>query len=151
MTLPCGTQFLRKHWFPVLWSFIGFVSLFDCLMVVQFSDVILEVEENPVGSYLLALDNGNPWLFLRTKAAGTVLVLCLLVALYRHRRCWAVPVTGSVAIFQCGLLLYLTSGMPTQLETLTNTEHAWLYPRVGIARSYRSSENRLAIGIGMPL
>jgi hypothetical protein len=130
---------LRKHWFTLLWTFIGMVSLFDSLLVARMADVIAEVEQNPVGSYLLRLGDGDPALFLRTKAAGTVLVLSALVGLYRYRRCWALPVTGSLAGFQCWLLLYLTSGAPTKVESLFYSEPAWLYPYCNVMDSTASS------------
>jgi hypothetical protein len=128
MSLRSRIVHIRKHWFAVLWTFIGVVSLFDGFLVARFSDVILEVEENPIGSYLLGLDEGSPEVFLRTKAAGTLFVLSALVGLYRYRRCWAFPVTGSLACFQCCLLLYLTSGAPTRSEFLFHDEQSWIYP-----------------------
>src|SRR5262245_45689101 len=79
-----GPNLLRRHWITVLWLFIGLVSLFDGFLVVRFRDVILEVEQNPVGALLLDLDHGSPGLFLRTKAAGTLLVLSALIGLYRY-------------------------------------------------------------------
>jgi hypothetical protein len=128
MSFRRGMFTLKKHWFALLWTFIGSVSLFDGFLVARLANVIAEVEENPVGSYLLKLDDGDPELFLRTKAAGTLVVLSALVGLYRYRRCWAVPVTGSLASFQCGLLLYLTSGAPTKCESHFHAEYPWICP-----------------------
>jgi hypothetical protein len=139
MSFRRGLSSLGNHWFTLLWTFIGFVSLFDGFLVARTSDVIVEVEENPVGSYLLSLGDGNPELFLRTKAAGTVLVLSTLAGLYRYRRCWAFPVTGSLAGFQCWLLLHLTSGASTKVESLFYSEPSWLYPYCSFRDSTASS------------
>jgi len=116
-----------RNWFAVLWLFIGLVSLFDGFLVVRFSDAILDHEKNPVGLYLLALNDGSPSIFLRTKAAGTLVVLSVFAALYRYRPCWAVPVTRSVAFFQGSLLLYLLLATPYMIENLTHAGNAWLY------------------------
>ena len=118
------------------------MSFFDGFLVARFSGVIQEVEQNPVGSFLLELNHGKPGIFLRTKAAGTLLVLSTLVGLYRYRRGWALPVTGAVACFQFGLLLYLTSGAPTKAETLFSTEQSWLWPDYANMRPYRDSSDQ---------
>ena len=151
MGLRRTTSFLGRHWFAVLWTFIGFVSLFDSFLIVRFSDVIIDVEENPVGAYLLTLSNGSPWIFVRTKAAGTLLVLSALVGLYRYRRGWAFPVTGSVACFQCCLLLYLTSGAPTKMESLCHTNRSWIYPYCAEARPESMFDVRSEIASRAPL
>jgi hypothetical protein len=151
MSLRFGPNLLRRHWFTVLWVFIGLVSLFDGFLVVRFRDVIPEVEQNPIGAFLLDLDHGGPGLFLRTKAAGTLLVLSALIGLYRYRRCWAAPVTGTLACFQCALLVYLTSGTPTKMEKLFQAEQSWLYPCYADMRAYRVSHDRSGIEIRSPL
>ena len=143
-------RLLRRHWFAILWSFIGIVSLFDGFLVARFSGVIQEVEQNPVGSFLLDLDHGRPGVFLRTKAAGTLLVLTTLVGFYRYRRGWALPITGAIACFQCGLLLYLTSGAPTRAETLFSVEQSWLWPGDADMRPYRVSTDQFGREIRTP-
>lgn len=105
-------NFVRRFWFPVLWSFIGFVSAIDSYFVIRFRELMADMEQNPIGSYLIQLDDGHVGVFLRTKAAGTIAVLTVLAVLYLARHRWAGPIVGSVALFQFGLLYYLTMTIP---------------------------------------
>jgi len=93
--------------FAAIWLLIGAISAYDGYLVVKFSDSIREYEQNPVCRYLIEYADGELSLFLRTKAAGTLVVLSVLAGLYRYRWRWALTTTGSVAIFQLGLLVYL--------------------------------------------
>ena len=104
--------FCRKSWFPLVWSFIGLVSAIDSYFVVRFRELLPDLEENPVGRYLLELQNGHIGILLRAKAAGTIAVLSVLAGLYIYRHRWAAPIAGSIASFQMGLLFYLTMSLP---------------------------------------
>ena len=107
---------MRRHkglLFLGLCTFIGLVSLYDGYLVEQYREIIVHMEENPFGAYLLRLADGETSLFLRVKAAGTVVVLGVLAFLYLKVRRWAFPVAHSVAAFQFTLLLYLTLSLPT--------------------------------------
>ena len=105
---------VRRLWFPALWSFIGLVSALDSYLLVRFRELLPDLEENPVGQYLIGLQGGQVGVFLRTKLAGTVAVLSVLAALYVYRHRWAMPIVGSVAAFQMGLLLYMTFSVPRE-------------------------------------
>jgi hypothetical protein len=115
-------------WFPTFWSFIGIVSALDIYLIDRFRGVLAELEENPVGQFLIELDGGDVGVFIRAKAFGTVFVLSVLAGLYVYRRRWSFPVTASVAAFQFGLLAYLVLGKPL----LTTTEFTG-NPRVDVA------------------
>lgn len=107
---------MRRHkglLFLALCTFIGLVSVYDGYLVERYSEIIIHMEENPVGSYLLHMAHGDTSLFLRVKAAGTVVVLGALAFLYLRVQRWAFPVAHSVAAFQFTLLLYLTFSLPT--------------------------------------
>lgn len=105
----------HKGWlFLVLWLFIGLVSLYDGYLVEQYRESILYMEQNPVGSYLLEMTEGEPSLFLRVKATGTIFVLSTLAVMYVRWQRWAFPVVHAVAMFQFGLLLYMSFSLPVE-------------------------------------
>lgn len=108
----CAAAICRRTWFPLLWSFIGLVSMIDSYFAFRFRDLLRDLEENPAGRYLIELQNGQVSVFLRTKAAGTIAVLGILAAFYVYRHRWRVPIIGSVAAFQMGLLVYMTMSLP---------------------------------------
>ena len=110
--------------FLAMWLFIGLVSAYDAYLVERYSESIVDMEENPVGQYLLEIDNGGTSLLIRTKAGGTAIVLCILVLLYTRCRRIALPVVKSIAAFQFCLLMYLTIGVP---ETVI-AEEEWATP-----------------------
>ena len=93
-------------------TFIGGVSAYDGYLVVRTGPMIRDFEQNPLGVYLLDCDNGDPSLFLRFKAAGTLLSLTGLSVLQSRSRRLAGPVAAGMAAFQFGLLLYLEIPFP---------------------------------------
>lgn len=98
----------KNYWFPFLVIFIASVSLYDTFLIVRFSDSIRVMEENPFGVMLLDIAGGEVGVFVRAKLAGTLLVVCVLVTMYRLRSRKTLPVTTSVAAYQSALLTYLT-------------------------------------------
>jgi hypothetical protein len=87
--------------------FVGGVSVYDGYLVVRTGSMIRDFEKNPVGVYLIDCDDGSPDLFLRVKAAGTILSLVGLSVLHRHSKRLAGPVELALVLFQGGLLLFL--------------------------------------------
>jgi hypothetical protein len=67
------------------------------------------MEQNPIGVMLLDCNDGNPSLFLTAKAAGTATVLLVLEELNRRSQRLAFFVTLGVALFQSGLLVFLST------------------------------------------
>jgi hypothetical protein len=110
---PTSSSLPNSHfssWTP--WSvaallFIAGVSFYDGYLVVRTGDMIVDFERNPVGRYLLQCDNGQPGVFLRVKAAGTLLALVGLSLLHRRSKRLAGPVEIALVVFQAGLLLFL--------------------------------------------
>jgi hypothetical protein len=88
-------------------AFVGAVSLYDGYLVVRTGDEIQAFEKNPVGLYLIEMDNGHPDVFLRVKAAGTILALTGLSFLRRRSRRLAGPIAFALLAFQTGLLIFL--------------------------------------------
>jgi hypothetical protein len=87
--------------------FVAGVSIYDGYLVVRTGPLIREFEMNPVGQYLIKCDDGGIDIFLRVKAAGTVVSLVGLCVLHRHSRRLAGPVEFALVAFQAGLLLFL--------------------------------------------
>src|SRR5579872_2122658 len=84
--------------------FVAGVSLYDGYLVVRTGSMISEFEQNPVGRYLIKCDDGDVDIFLRVKAAGTLVSLVGLCLLHRHSRRLAGPVEFALVVFQGGLL-----------------------------------------------
>jgi hypothetical protein len=87
--------------------FVGAVSVYDGYLVIRTGSDIREFEKNPVGSFLLDQNHGDPTLFLVAKAAGTSVVLAALTVLYRRSQRIAFPVASALMLFQAGLLVFL--------------------------------------------
>jgi hypothetical protein len=102
---------------------IGFVGAYDNSMNVIYSETLITMEENPVGTYILCrgvdpadlrLHNlglstspsikHNLYLFVLYKSIGTMLVVgaCLVLSKTKYR-----AAVIAIAIFQGGLFLYL--------------------------------------------
>jgi hypothetical protein len=99
-----------RGWAPFFTSallFVGAVSFYDGYLVVRTGDMIEDFEKNPVGLYLIKIDNGSPSVFLRVKAAGTILVLAGLSFLRRRSKRLASPIAFGLFAFQTGLLIFL--------------------------------------------
>lgn len=94
------------HWFWLLWSFIGIVSLFDAWLVLVNQGEMLFVEENLLCYELIRLDPHGLSYFLPAKAAGTILVLAILRGIHLRLRRHAMAITGGVAMYQFLLLFY---------------------------------------------
>lgn len=99
-----------SSWSPVFVAvlvFVAGVSAYDGYLVVRTGPLIREFEKNPVGIYLINCDDGNPSVFLRVKAAGTLVTLTGLCLLQRHSKRLAGPVELALVVFQGGLLFFL--------------------------------------------
>ncbi|MFN9717047.1 MAG: hypothetical protein ACK58L_00035 [Planctomycetota bacterium] len=100
---------LRRYWFPFALFVITAVSLYDTWLIARYREVIQSTEQNPVGIYLIQLGHGGIEVFIRTKLAGTVIVVSVLCLLRKTQSRVVIPVTTSVASWQTGLFVYLTS------------------------------------------
>jgi hypothetical protein len=90
-------------------DFVGGVSAYDGYLVVRTGEMIRDFEKNPVGRYLIDRNNGDPALFLRVEATGTIVALTALAVLRKRSRRLAGPVAVGLAFFQSGLLIVLES------------------------------------------
>lgn len=100
----------RRLWFPAAMAIIAVVSLYDTYLIVAYGDALRVMEQNPVGRWLLEVNNYEVGVFVRSKLAGTLVVLTVLFAMYRARSRFVFPVSTSVASGQVMLFVYLTVG-----------------------------------------
>ena len=85
---------------------IAFISAADTWLAL-INDNILNMEMNPLCTWLISIDADSCGWFVAGKTCGTLLVLVALLGLlqtkYRHARL----VIGAVTLFQLGLLTYI--------------------------------------------
>src|SRR5579863_5663497 len=105
--MRCSCFSIWKPCFVGLLTYVCAVSAYDGYLVIRTGDTIRDFEKNPVGLLLIDYNGGDPALFLRAKAAGTMLVVVALGALNRRSQRLARPITVVLAIFQSGLLVFL--------------------------------------------
>jgi hypothetical protein len=91
-------------------AFIAAVSMYDVYWSFKVQDVLIEYEQNPIGTWLINLDNGDIALFMTIKMMGTMVVILAIPGLYFFRRCWGLICCTAVGTFQALLLCYLNFG-----------------------------------------
>ncbi len=94
-------------WFFGLVSFIAIVSVHDAGLLVVNQEAILEFEQNPIGAWLIHINNGSVWLFVALKLFGTSVVCAVLASIYEYSKSLAMIVVSPLATFQAVLLGYL--------------------------------------------
>jgi hypothetical protein len=94
--------------FYAQWLFVIFVSVFDSLLTIRLHDQMIHSELNPVGRALLYLDSGGVGYLIALKGIGTILAASIVLILFWRRPSWGQAVIMGLAIFQLGLLLFLT-------------------------------------------
>lgn len=90
------------------WLFVIFVSVFDSLLTIRLHDQMMHSELNPMGRALLYLDSGGVGYLIAVKGLGTILAASIVLVLFWRRPHWGQAVVTGLAIFQLGLLLFLT-------------------------------------------
>ena len=105
------TAAINKHplstWiFCAMWVVIGFVSAYDVGLSVLNSDVLYDIEQNPIAKYIIG-KGGIPF-FVAFKMLGTIVALGVVVLLFHNHRRISWVVTSSLFLTQMCLFLYLT-------------------------------------------
>jgi hypothetical protein len=93
---------------------IATVSIYDILLTIQYRESLKQLEENPIGRWLMNLDRteqvsaSDLALFLVMKSIGTIIVLVTVYTLIK--RCGRIghPIAAGVTSFQLGLAAHLT-------------------------------------------
>ncbi len=98
----------RLSVFSICSLFVAAVSVHDAMLVVLNQSVIVELEQNPIGSWLLQIHGGEVGLFVIAKLSGTAFVCALLIEIYRRSKGFGLAIAVPLATFQMWLLCYLT-------------------------------------------
>lgn len=98
---------LQAAMWNLLLMVVAVISVHDAALVVVNKEIILEYEQNPLGAYLIQLNNGSVWLFVGVKLIGTSLVCAIMASVYQFSKGLAMAITGPLAAFQASLLIYL--------------------------------------------
>ena len=84
------------------------VSLLDHYLTIKFQDVIRDVEQNPIGNYLM--DHGGIELFMTTKMGCLWIVCCILLSIYQDSRAKAYICALALSLAQFILVVYFIWG-----------------------------------------
>ena len=87
---------------------IATISVHDAMLIVVNHQVIQEVEQNPIGCWLIDVAGGSIWLFVGVKLLSTSFVMTALVLLYQTSQRLAKVVMPAIGLFQLCLLGYLS-------------------------------------------
>jgi len=109
---------MGKYYYAVMWMAIGIISSVDVYWAIANQDMMMELEENPIGRYLIGLDGGSIALFMSLKVAGTIIALGALVFLYHWKQQYAWPIIVTLTVAQFFLLSYLNDGYIVKNKTL---------------------------------
>ncbi len=93
-----------------LCSIIAFVTFYDASWIITpllDDETLYNAELNPLGIWLMDLDNGGRMLFFKCKIVGSCISLACLWWLYhyKHKYCWAVVIP--ITILQIALFFFL--------------------------------------------
>jgi len=102
---------VRKIIFDILCWIILLVGAIDTYWLSKNRDSIMEFEKNPVGRYLISLDDGDVSLFILCKFIGTFTVIYFLQKLFVKKKDSALAIALALALFQIFLLAYLYCGV----------------------------------------
>ena len=83
------------------------ISGIDIYWLSKNRDYIVTLEENPLGKYLLNVDNGDVSLFILCKFLGTYVVIAILYYLKNNQIKYVPTIAITLAIAQVFLLFYL--------------------------------------------
>ena len=97
----------RRTLFVLLWLFVIFVSVFDGYLAVRYRHELHRTELNPVGKWLIQLNDGQVWILLVAKFVGTVAAATFVLLINSYWPRLGLAVAGAVAGLQLCLLLYL--------------------------------------------
>ena len=84
------------------------ISVHDAVLIVVNHQIISDMEQNPIGVWLLGLHNGSVWPFVFLKLVGTSLVGTVLITIYRRNKKIGLDCTVGLAAIQVALLCYLS-------------------------------------------
>lgn len=100
----------RSVVFYCLWLFVIVISVLDWFLSLRYRYSLPSMELNPVGSALIAANEGRIWILLFSKLIGTVLASAIVLLIHQFRPNVGLIVCCALAVFQFCLLLFLIWG-----------------------------------------
>ncbi len=89
---------------------IAAVSVFDIYITFKLQSLIYDNELNPIGRWLIELDNGSVALFMTAKAVGLSLILWVIPLMYLFwKKSWALTIAISLTLVQLFVFYFLIS------------------------------------------
>jgi tryptophan-rich sensory protein len=95
--------------FYLLWAIIIAVSVHDWYLVIINHRSISKDERNPVGRWLIEVNDGGIAYFLIAILIGTIIAATVILLIHWSNRRLALVVAGVVSCFQILLLIYLST------------------------------------------
>ena len=118
--MRAGLMTAYRHWRESAISTVTYliviaaVAIYDILLTIQYRESLKQLEENPIGRWLMNLDQADELaasdlaLFLVMKSIGTIIVLVTVYTLIKRRIRIGHPIAAGVTSFQLGLAAHLT-------------------------------------------
>jgi len=98
---------MGKYYYGIMWLVIGVISSVDLYWSIVYQNYLYDIELNPLGRLLIAMENGGVALFMAVKMLGTIVALGVLVVLYHWKKEYAWPVMTVMFVLQFILLVYI--------------------------------------------
>lgn len=95
--------------FYLMMFLIGLVALIDVYFSFKHSDNMINGEFNPLGKFLIKLDDNSIALFMTLKMLSTMMVLSILPAIYHVSKKHGYVTCMGVFLFQAWLFNFLFS------------------------------------------
>ena len=86
---------------------IVMVAAIDTYWLSKNRSIIIHVEQNPIGQYLINLNDGDVSVFILCKMIGTYTVICMLYTILYYSPRHAIGIATMLALAQLFLLYYL--------------------------------------------
>ena len=96
--------------FFLFWTLVWLISIVDVYWSIKLGSDLRSSELNPLGCWLIDLDNGSVALFMATKMCGTMFVLTVCPLLFWHNSKIGYAVQCALAAVMCGVFYYLHWG-----------------------------------------
>ena len=107
---PSASKVMQDYLLGIMVMFITCVSVYDVYWSFKTAAILPQMEENPLGRWLIQLDGGDISLFMTAKMVGTMFVILAIPGIYQFKRSWGMICCAAVAVFQCLLLVYFELG-----------------------------------------
>jgi len=92
--------------FIAIWALIGSIETFDIYCSIKLQETLSIYEKNPIGKFLIQLDDGDVALFMTMKAATMMMLLGIIPVIYALGR----KITAWIMMFVILISRFLVFG-----------------------------------------